>query len=351
MTQFNPNKGNVLEENIVHLLGVLDNRSHDIIVRRYGLNSGQVETLDSIGQEYGITRERVRQIEAQAKKSLAKRHDVLDVIALVLNTVFAEHGGILAENHIIELVNLNTTNTAKSSVVIFYLDIMPLYQRHKGTDLFGPHWYHLNVHNQYADEVILAATRLLKKAKQPLKEEDLISKIRNEIKIDESVLTNSCIYALLLASKDIQKTVFGEWGLADWVDTSPRGVGDKAYIVLRRHGHPMHFREITKQINEVKFDHKRAHEQTVHNELIKDERFVLVGRGLYALQDWGYTPGTVADVLESILAKSQEPLTREEILKRVLEQRVVKKTTVLLGLHNNKRFQKQSDNHYTLRKS
>lgn len=349
MLNSNPSNKDALAESINDLLSVLDNRSQDIIRRRYGLSTGQVETLDSIGKEYGITRERVRQIEEQAKKYMGKMHDVLDAIANLLNVIFEQNGGIIAEEHLLELVKNQTGTSAQPSLIIFYLDLMPLYQHNKGNQMFGPHWNHLNVHNQYTDQVILAAKEILEKSKQPLKEDELIQKIRDEIKVTNEILADSCIYALLVASQELQKTVFGEWGVANWVETSPRGVGDKAFIVLRRHGHPMHFRDITNQINEVKFDHKKAHEQTVHNELIKDGRFVLVGRGMYALKDWGFTPGTVADVLASVLDKSNQPLSKDEIIKRVLDQRLVKKTTVLLGLQNKQRFQKYPDDRYALK--
>ncbi len=55
------------------LLEALDERSRDVMLRRFGIKTGDVETLESIGKEYGITRERVRQIESQAKKMLASR--------------------------------------------------------------------------------------------------------------------------------------------------------------------------------------------------------------------------------------------------------------------------------------
>ena len=55
---------------------------------------------------------------------------------------------------------------------------------------------------------------------------------------------------------------------------------------MRKHGSPMHFREATEAI--AKTFGKKVNDATCHNELIKDSRFVLVGRGLYALTEWGY---------------------------------------------------------------
>jgi hypothetical protein len=333
------------------LLEVLDARSRDIVTRRYGIKSGKIETLESIGKEYGITRERVRQIEVQAKKLIARRMDVLQEVSELLKDVFSRHGGVLCDDQLIEAVSSKKESPVQNTMITFYLDILPNYKFVTRTSKLGPHWVHSDHDSKNIDNVIDKAEEILVKQKHPKKEDGLISEIRKHNEISEEKLPNEYIIALLRASKSVKETVFGEWGLEDWVETSPRGVGDKAYIVLRRFGKPEHFRSITDLINDASFDHKRAHAQTVHNELIKDDRFVLVGRGLYGLTEWGYIPGTVADVLEAILNEATKPLTREELLEQVLKQRMVKKTTVLLGLQNTKRFQKVAGDRYSLTES
>jgi hypothetical protein len=85
--------------------------------------------------------------------------------------------------------------------------------------------------------------------------------------------------------------------------------------------------------------------QTVHNELIKDSRFVLVGRGVYALKEWGYEPGQVKDIITKIL-RENGPLTQGEILERVSKQRLVKENTILLNLSNKKNFLRDSQGKY-----
>jgi len=136
--------------------------------------------------------------------------------------------------------------------------------------------------------------------------------------------------------------------LSSWGSVVPKRMNDKIYLVLKRHGKPMHFNEITKKINEVKFDSRKAYPPTVHNELILNKKYVLVGRGIYALKEWGYQPGVVANVLEQILKDEKEPITREELVKRVLEQRIVKKNTIHLALTNKDRFRKLPDERFTL---
>ena len=155
----------------------------------------------------------------------------------------------------------------------------------------------------------------------------------------------------LLVSKSIRQNVFGKWGLAEWSEIKPRGMREKAHLVLKTSAQPLHFRDIAKMIDEYGLHgtkKKKSHPQTVHNELIKDQRFVLVGRGIYALSDWGYKKGTVKDVITEILREAGKPLSREEIVERVFEIRQVKKSTVVINL--NTYFARAGKNVYTLKK-
>ena len=154
--------------------------------------------------------------------------------------------------------------------------------------------------------------------------------------------------AYLATSKVITSNPYGEYGLTSWPAISPRGIKDKAFVALNRQGKAMHFLEIAKAINGAGWSKKKAHPQTVHNELIKDQRFVLVGRGLYALREWGYEPGVVRDVLVSVLKKAAQPLSKEEIIKSVMDKRFVKAPTILLNLQNKNLFKKNEEGKYTL---
>jgi hypothetical protein len=107
----------------------------------------------------------------------------------------------------------------------------------------------------------------------------------------------------------------------------------------------MHFREVAEAIKEL-FGHE-AHVATTHNELIKDPRFVLVGRGLYALSEWGYSTGVVKDVLRQIL-ETDGPLSREEIIDKVRKERYVKDNTILVNLQDVNLFKRLANGQYTV---
>ena len=98
------------------------------------------------------------------------------------------------------------------------------------------------------------------------------------------------------------------------------------------------------------FDNRSVNLQAVHNELIRHDQFVLIGRGIYALSEWGYEKGTVEHVIERILNKKKE-LSQEEIVDQVLKQRQVKKITVVLVLKNSGKFERIGRKRYKIKKA
>ena len=60
----------LLREQMKEVLDGLSDRERNVIERRFGLKDGQARTLEEVGQEFGVTRERIRQIEAKALRKL-----------------------------------------------------------------------------------------------------------------------------------------------------------------------------------------------------------------------------------------------------------------------------------------
>jgi hypothetical protein len=194
----------------------------------------------------------------------------------------------------------------------------------------------------------------LKDIHAALSSEDLISKseVIDKILCHDGIceITSHVVDAEKAArwlglSKSLAENPLGEWGKATSPNVKTRGIKDYAYLVMRRHGSPMHFREVAEAIEKT-FD-KKTHVATCHNELIKDARFVLVGRGVYALKEWGYTAGVVREVIEQILTK-EGPMTKDDIIEKVLKERYLKKNTILVNLMNPKYFKKDKNGLYAV---
>lgn len=329
------------------LLKGLQDRAQEVIVNRFGLNDeGEHYTLESIGQKYGITRERVRQIENFALSAIKKSDSFTEAeeIFKELKDVIHTLGGIVAEE---ELLPMLSKDPVTQNHIGFYLTLGDSFKEAKEDNNFKKRWI---VDGQTADRVHKALADI----HETLKHEDLIP----EEEIIDRVMCHDGICEIsthevdkemakrwLNLSKSLAKNPLGEWGRSTSPNVKTRGIKDYAYLVMRRHGSPMHFREVAEAIE--KTFGKKTHTATTHNELIKDARFVLVGRGVYALKEWGYTAGVVREVIEQIL-KKDGPMTKEDIIDKVLKERYLKKNTILVNLMNPKYFKKLKDGTYTI---
>lgn len=330
---------------IKRILGSLNIRAKDIITNRYGLGKNtQRMTLEAIGKKYNITRERVRQIENYALNQIRKsEYFKKEKNAFEeLKKVFYGVGGVVSEHDI-----LNHLAKDKSDQNHLYL-MMVLgdeFKRIKEDEEFFHRWY-------VDEEISKKVHESIRKLYKNLSDEDIIPQseivqhfLKHLENINEEYKSEEILSRWLSLSKNISKNPLGEWGLSASPNIRVKGIRDYAFLVLRKHGSPIHFREVAKQIE--KLFQKKAHEATTHNELIKDARFVLVGRGLYALAEWGYISGVVKDVIRKILEK-EGPLTKEQIIQKVLKERYVKENTIHVNLQNPQHFKRDKDGKYSL---
>jgi hypothetical protein len=181
-----------------------------------------------------------------------------------------------------------------------------------------------------------ACVGALKKHGDVMTEDQIISAVKNLNLFKEKSVSSKLIISCLKTDKRA-RNVEGKWGLMEWRHVNPRSIRDKAIIVLEKAKKPLHFVEIANRIAETGFDKKMVTVQAVHNELIRYDQFVLVGRGLYALSIWGYEPGTVSDVIEKLLEKNGA-MPKKKIVEMVLKQRKVKIGTISLNLQKNPHF-------------
>lgn len=327
---------------VAKLLKTLDDRSKDVIIERYGIDSGKGKTLEAIGQTYGITRERVRQIENHAL-NVIRNSDVYEEnknAFLELRDVVDEMGGIISEE---EILNSLSTNETTLNQVYFMLVVGEFFFRVKEDSEFKHRWYS---DPQITDTIHDSLRKLYKgiESDQLIPESEMIDTFLGYVKnVNDKYKNEEVLRRWMCLSKKIDCNPLGEWGRADSNNVNAKGIRDYSYLVLRKHGSPIHFREVAKAIE--KYFGKKAHEATTHNELIKDPRFVLVGRGLYALSEWGYVSGVVKDVIEHVI-ETHGPLSKDEIIDKVKKERYVKDNTILVNLQNTTFFIKDANGKY-----
>jgi len=328
------------------LLQALPERARQVLVSRYGLGTDPAkQTLEAIGDKYGITRERVRQIEnagiANIRKSQAFKSETATFEEV--KKLFEILGGIISEEDFLN--HITTKDKSLQNHIHFLLVVGTHFKKLKEDDDFKHRW-HIN------DELTKKVEESLRKVFKNLSDDELLPEaelMKNFLEhlkdVAEEYKKEEVLRRWLSLSKKIARNPLGEWGVTASKNVSVKGIRDYAYLAIRKHGSPIHFKEVAKSISQM--FNKKAHMATTHNELIKDKRFVLVGRGLYALSEWGYLSGVVKDVITKVLEKNGS-LTKEEVVDKVLKERYVKKNTILVNLQNNKAFKKDKENKYSI---
>ncbi len=327
------------------LMKAVADRTRDVVVRRFGIGpSSERETLEAIGASYGITRERVRQIEEHGLAQIRKSEEYRGLESQLeeLKKAVDALGAVVAEE---QLLSCLSKDTATRNALAFLFVLADPFTRLKETDTFHPRWV---TDKKLAEQVHASLERLTGKLEPHglVSEKEILSAFERELgALPANYKKPEVMKSWLCVSKKIGCNPLGEWGRASSPNVSVKGIRDYAYLVIRKHGSPIHFREVAKAIE--KTFGKKAHVATCHNELIKDKRFVLVGRGLYALSEWGYATGVVRDVIRDVL-KKHGPMTKDEVVEKVLKERLVKENTILVNLQNQKHFKRAKDGRYAV---
>ena len=335
-------------------LSVLSERSRKIISRRFAFSKKRVETLEKIGSDYKITRERVRQIESDGIKKIKKNINGFKTkkeFEQISDFVIAElekNGGIKRESLLLESLG----KEEDKNYITFLLHLIPSCERFKEDSATYSLWTLDKSKIAEAKEISQKVIKVFKEKKVPL----TVSKIAELIEFKESL---EGLKAIMETSKKIDRTLDKKkFGLIFWAEVNPRTVRDKIYFILKHNKKPLHYKDISQNIDGLNKElvatsvsNKKLHPQTIHNELIRNENFVLIGRGIYALKEWGYNGGQVKDVILEILKNRKSPLTKQEVISLVSEKRMVRESTILLNLQNKKMFSKDDLGRYKIRES
>jgi len=319
--------------------------------------SGKPETLEAIGKSYNITRERVRQIEVDGVKRAKKFLETSEVkdefkkIKSYFEKRIEACGGVKKEEKLLE----NVESKEERNNLLFLLSLADGLFKEKEEDDFYSFWTTNKESGSMFKKIAIDFIKQLKETKVP----ETIKKSYLNYKNNGGEISEEAFCSCLETSKNILKTIEGDKiGLKSWPEVNPRTVKDKIKLILKQNEKPLHFKEIADMIfglNESLVGRptrvKKLHPQTVHNELIRNQNFVLVGRGYYALKDWGYNPGQVKDVIYQVLNSSENAMPKEIIVQSVLKQRMVKESTILLNLQNKKFFTKDEEGKYRVREA
>jgi Sigma-70, region 4 len=321
-------------------------REKEIISRRFGLFDRK-ETLEQIGELLGITRERVRQLEKSILTKLRNKADKgelpnLDSYESIILNNLKDNGNLARVTAIANDLKSQSLKLDQSRIA-FLAELSPKLSAIDEND-----YIYLAVGNSkdFNDKSIKEDVDKIIKAITKIGEPTDIANIAQEAKISDSKQAQ----ALASISKQLA-SLNGKWGLVKWPMVNPKNIRDKIYVILKENNRHMHFNEIADAIQKSDFKRKNVTTQAIHNELIKDKRFVLIGRGIYALLEWGYKKGTVSDIISEVLKKEGKALHRDEIVKKVLESRYVKETTILLNLQGKEQFKRVAKATYELDES
>ncbi|MDP3900680.1 MAG: sigma factor-like helix-turn-helix DNA-binding protein [bacterium] len=383
-------EASILDSQLIleNLFSALREKEQDIIRQRFGLFNNDKVTLEAIGKSYNLTRERIRQIENFAINKIRKHDEFIRWTASlkhIINSLLEEHGGIVERQYLID--NLSYLSLLANSEQKLSLEVLRNHYDFILSKLLADHfdyvkendYYHSLWKLKYSEidhlkellvmlltklkdmEIVLPTheiIKLIKDSDEYKRHNDRLN-VSNNFDISPVIKSerynedfnlineNKSLYSLLRSSKNLKQNKFGFWGLTDWSEIIPKTINHKIYLILKHEGKPLHFKEIANRINEISFDHKRANPATVHNELILDDKYILIGRGIYALKEWGYSNGTVTDVVASVIKEAGRPLTKDEIIEKVMDKRLVKRATINLALMDKTRFNKEGDKYQT----
>lgn len=349
-------------------------REQEVLKRRFALDGSTHDTLEKIGREYAITRERVRQIEASGIRKIRailkeeKENLKADSIENNMEKILSQYGGLMREDlmldRVLGSVNAGSEERYKKNLLFLITYLLEEHERlTKAEANFShePFWYLKDLDIEKIKQSINTLVNFLANHGNPVVLDELLQKMQPCGNTLENTSQNylcggnptderfrNFILSQLHIAKSLDQNILDQWGLIEWNTVIPRRMNDKIYLILKKEKRPLHFTEISEKINEMNFDRKKAYPATVHNELILDQKYILVGRGVYALREWGYKDGTVTDVIQNLLNKEAKALSKEEIIDEVLKQRMVRKATIALALNDRNKFKIDEKGRYSL---
>ena len=315
---------------------ILSQTEKKVITKRFSLDDQPKQTLEKIGQHFDVTRERIRQIENNALKKLQRNvmNSHIRNITDVARSILQENGGVLTSDNLISkaLISMHNETSYTANVIRFAMRLDKEVEEVRRDKNFEP-IYHFSA---IKFSQITQTYKVVRKYLQSKKEVMSFAAIYKEIK-DDIEVSKLTMEAIAKSAINILEVDSGHIGLSKWRHINPKSIKDKAILIFQKDKKPLHFIELANKISEFGKSQKHVTVQAVHNDLIRYKDFVLVGRGVYALSEWGIPAGTVMDIIAKVL-KEKGPLKRREIIEEVEKLRDVKENTISLNLQKSPAF-------------
>ena len=335
-------KVDITATNLKDVLQYCKPKEQLVLMRKFGLTTGQEVPLQRIGRSYNLTRERVRQIETQAlmrfRRLIVGNQTYIDLLDEA-KKILDQHGGILAEEDLVaKLVNKNKFIFSAQEIKLILVSDFDINYLKRNKLLFKG-FYIENLFEDVLSQIALYVSNHFEKTQESADLYEFIAQVKKEFTKqypDVTYFKNDMFYIQFFGLIRNVKVFDGKIGLATFTDVSPRTIKLKILFALRRINKPLHYQELPSKILEW-FPDKAVKLNTVHNELVKNNQvFVNMGLGIYGLKEWGIAGGLVKDIIVRVFQANKRPMNVKEISKEVLKEKMVSANTVLLNLQKYK---------------
>jgi hypothetical protein len=283
---YSPQRGRNCEELIEEMVELLPEKDLDIFIERFGYNTGEMETLQEIGQLHKMTRERVRQITSKQLLILKKsKKGYLREIIEHIERILEQYNGILSIKEVCADIFFSYAEEIKvrfllNVVTAIYKDRYSFLDKDFLTSLDDEQ---LKALNSFIQETILKCT----------------------FPVAENVFWKTVLSELSSLSKDylshyLKKehiTILKGEVLAPGRLTIPKQVR----IIMKKEGRPLHYSEITK-LYKKQFGDRRNHaniEHLIHTRIGDSSDFLLVERGTFILREDFKVPSNINEIVNT----------------------------------------------------
>lgn len=332
-----------IKQSVDTALKALTKQQRDVLVLRYCLGGGKKRTLQEIADEFSLTRERIRQIQNSALERMREDACMRELSRAMthIEKALDSCGGAASEDDVCRACEIATKS--EKNYVRLLLEVGERFTISPKTDSVEQYWY-TDTERKHA--VDTALKRLHQEFSENSPESVLDDKRFQDLFVavvgprEQRFPSGAAVAGL---SRKIGANARGEWGLKSHPEISLSSLAGYISVVLREAGRPLHFSDIARKVFAMRGG--ECHEGSCHNELVRRKEFVLVGRGLYALESMGYRPGTISDIIVEGM-KENGPMTREQVVEFVSKHRHVKEQSIVLALNKKDAFSKSDDGRY-----